>query len=248
MAVKSIFRDFATALQFLTCIRLGPPEVWSAEQCGRSVRYFPLVGAVVGLVLVLVNYFLSNHLLPHVSVIVLLIVEICLTGALHCDGLMDTADGIFSHRSRERMLEIMRDSRTGAHGITVFGLVLLLKYSVLLDLSPGILPKALFVMTVVGKMAMVIAITRFPLARKDGMGKAFSECAGRWTLPLAALFSVVLVAPLGLPAVFIGLFACLAGYDLARWLSKKLGGLTGDTYGAIHEVTQVAALLCWLIF
>lgn len=248
LAMKSSIRDFITALQFLTCIQVGPPGEWSAEQCGRSVRYFPLVGAAIGLVLALVNYSLSHYLLPHVSVMILLITEIWLTGALHFDGFMDTADGIFSHRSRERMLDIMRDSRVGVHAVTAFGVLLLLKYSLLLDLAPGALPKALFVMPIAGRMAMVIAITSFPMARIDGLGKAFSECSGRWAFPVAALLTFALVAPLGWLAILTCLSACLLGFGLARWLSGKLGGLTGDTYGAVNEVTQAAVLLFWLFF
>lgn len=248
LAVKNNFRDFIMALQFLTCIQVGSPSEWSAEQCGRSVRYFPLVGAVIGLVLALVNYSLSHYLLPHVSVMLLLITEICLTGALHCDGYMDTADGIFSHRSRDRMLEIMRDSRVGVHAVIAFGLLLLLKYSLLLDLAPGILAKALFVMPIAGRMAMVIAITGFSSARKDGLGRAFSECSGRWTLPAAGFITLALTAPLGWLAMFSCLTACLIGMGLARWISGKLGGLTGDTYGAVNEVTQAAVLLFWLFF
>lgn len=241
-------RDFITALQFLTCIHIGPAGNWSAERCGRSVRYFPLVGAIIGLMLVLVNYLFSNYLLPHVSVMILLIVEIVLTGALHCDGFMDTVDGICSHRSKEQMLAIMRDSHTGAHAVTAFGLLLLLKYSLLLDLSPGVLPKALFVMPIAGRMAMVLAIVLFPPARMDGLGKAFSEYTGRWTLPFAFVIALALVAPLKWVAVFVCLFSCLIGLGLAKWLSKKLGGLTGDTYGAIHEITQISVLLLWLFF
>jgi len=248
VVVKNSIRDFITALQFLTCIQVGSPSEWSAAQCGRSVRFFPLVGAVIGLVLALVNYLFSHYLLPHVSVMILLITEIWLTGALHCDGYMDTADGIFSHRSRERMLDIMRDSRVGVHAVTAFGVLMLLKYSLLLDLAPGVLSKALFVMPIAGRMAMVIAITRFPLARTDGLGKAFSECSGRWTFPVAGLIAFALVAPLKGAAILTCLSACLVGFGLARWLSEKLGGLTGDTYGAVNEVTQTAVLLFWLFF
>ena len=246
--MRNSIRDFITALQFLTCIQFGPQGEWSPMQCGRSVRFFPLVGAVIGLILVIVNYLLSHYLLPHVSVMILLITEIWLTGALHFDGYMDTADGIFSHRSKDKMLDIMRDSRVGVHAVTAFGVLLLLKYSLMLDLAPGVLPKALFIMPIAGRMAMVIAITSFPLARVDGLGKAFSEYSGRWAFPVAGLITLAIVAPLKWTALLTCLAACLVGFGLARWLSGKLGGLTGDTYGAVNEVTQAAVLLFWLAF
>ena len=112
------------------------------EDFGRSVKFFPLVGAVLGGIYALAAALLVIWLpqmgcqVPHhLAMAVLLLLPVCLTGGLHTDGFMDTMDGILSGRSRERMLEIMKDSRTGSMGVTAFVLLLLLEWAILLDMD-----------------------------------------------------------------------------------------------------------------
>ncbi|WP_425060753.1 Adenosylcobinamide-GDP ribazoletransferase [Sporomusa carbonis] len=240
-------KDFFTGLQFLTRIRVIKQTEWSPESFGRSVKYFTLIGTVIGLILAGLNYVLSQFFPQHVLAAIIVVAEIVLTGGLHCDGLMDTADGVFSGRSRERMLEIMKDSRVGANGVVAFGILLLLKYSLIVDMTPTMLPAALVVMPVAGRMAMVISITSFPYARPDGMGKAFAQYAGRTTLVIAAVIALLIVASLGIQASVSAGAAVLMGVLAARYLTNVLGGLTGDTYGAVTELTELAALLIFVI-
>lgn len=129
-------RSFITALQFLTRIHLVRQENLTAEDFGRSTRFFPLVGAVLGaLYLLAALACLALFGLPsYTGKAVLVVLPFLLTGGLHADGFMDTMDGLFSGRSRERMLEIMKDSRTGSFGVAAFAGLLLLNWSLLLDL------------------------------------------------------------------------------------------------------------------
>ncbi|HWR43295.1 adenosylcobinamide-GDP ribazoletransferase [Sporomusa sp.] len=240
-------KDFFTGLQFLTRIRVVEQTDWSPDSFGRSVKYFTLIGAIIGLILAGLNYFLSQFLPSHVLAVVIILAEIVLTGGLHCDGLMDTADGVFSGRSRERMLEIMKDSRVGANGVVAFGLLILLKYSLIIDMTPTMLTVALLVMPVAGRLAMVISIASFPYARPDGMGKAFAQYAGRRTLIIAIIAALVIVIPMGLQASISTGIAALAGVLSARYFANVLGGLTGDTYGAVTELTELMALLVFVI-
>ena len=128
-------------LQFLTRITIKKNLDWSEKACGGSVKFFPLIGAILGIIYVLVGYVIY-YLLPsfniylsaHLIGFILLFCNIFLTGALHCDGFTDTMDGILSGRKRERILEIMKDSRVGAHGATCLILVLIGKYSMFTDL------------------------------------------------------------------------------------------------------------------
>jgi len=240
--------DFFTGLQFLTRIRLVKQTDWSPESFGRSVKYFTSIGAIIGLILAGLYYILSQFLPYHVLAAVLIVAEIILTGGLHCDGFMDTADGVFSGRSRERMLEIMKDSRVGANGVVAFGLLILLKYSLIIDMPPTMLLPALVVMPVAGRTAMVISITSFAYARPDGMGKAFAEYANRTTLCIAAIVSTAVVIPFGIQAAISAGGAVLAGIAAARYLASVLGGLTGDTYGAITEFTELIALLIFVLY
>ncbi|WP_094604647.1 Adenosylcobinamide-GDP ribazoletransferase [Sporomusa silvacetica DSM 10669] len=240
-------KDFFTGLQFLTRIRLVEQNDWSPDSFGRSVKYFTLIGAIIGLILAGLNYVLSQFLPSHVLAAVLIIAEIVLTGGLHCDGFMDTADGVFSGRSRERMLEIMKDSRVGANGVVAFGLLLLLKYSLIIDMTPTMLFAALITMPVAGRMVMVISITSFSYARPEGMGKAFAQYAGRATLGITAVVAIAVVAALGIRASISAGGAVVAGILTARYLANVLGGLTGDTYGAVTELTELAVLLLFVI-
>jgi adenosylcobinamide-GDP ribazoletransferase len=239
--------DFVTALQFLTRIHLVAQEAVAPEQFGRSVKFFPLVGAVIGAVLAGFTLLSGGHLPIHVLAVTLLVLEIALTGALHYDGLMDTADGIFSGRLPQRMLEIMKDSRVGANGVMACGVLLLGKWSLLLDLLPHVSAGLLFIMPVLGRLAMVIAITAFPYARPEGMGKAFQQYAGRPTLYFAAMTALVLTAPFGAAALIA--LAGTAGFALAagRYISRRLGGLTGDAYGAITELAELVVLATFLL-
>ncbi|WP_371368803.1 Adenosylcobinamide-GDP ribazoletransferase [Sporomusa rhizae] len=240
-------QDFFTGLQFLTRIRIVEQTDWSLERFGSSVKYFTLIGAIIGLILAGLNYILSQFLPQHVLAAVIVMSEIIITGGLHCDGFMDTADGIFSGRSRERMLEIMKDSRVGANGVVAFGLLLLLKYSVIFDMTPTMLTTALVIMPIVGRLTMVISITSFPYARPDGMGKAFAEYAGRNALFVAAITALVIIIPLGLQAMISAGVAIMFGLAAARYFAKVLGGLTGDTYGAVTELTELITLLVFVI-
>lgn len=240
-------KDFLTGLQFLTRIRIVEQTDWSPDSFGRSVKYFTLIGSIIGLFLAGFSYVFSQYLPSHVLAATIVVAEIVLTGGLHCDGFMDTADGVFSGRSRERMLEIMKDSRVGANGVVAFGLLLLLKYSLIVDMTPTMLTTALIVMPVAGRMAMVISITSFSYARLDGMGKAFAQYAGRTTLLIAALVALIIVIPFGIHASISVGGAILAGVLSARYFAKVLGGLTGDTYGAVTELTELMALLAFVI-
>lgn len=240
-------RDFITGLQFLTIIRLWPETEWSSERFGRSVRYFPMVGAVIGLMLVGGYLLLSPWLPSHLLAALLIIGSIVLTGGLHCDGFMDTMDGLFSGRSPERMLEIMKDSRVGANGVVAFVCLILLKWSIFLDFPAATLPYALFAGPVIGRIAMVAAITAFPYARPQGIGKLFAEFAGGSTLVIAGVSGGAMLIMSGWVVLAAGLIGLMIGLLFARFASKRLGGLTGDLYGAVTEITELSFLLLTLL-
>lgn len=238
--------DFFTGLQFLTRIRLVRQTEWSPESFGRSVKFFPVIGAIIGLVLV-GAYFLLHRFAPvHIMAAGLILLEIIVTGGLHCDGFMDTMDGIFSGRSRERMLEIMKDSRVGSNGVVGFVLLILVKWSLYVDLAPEMLPVALVAMPLIARMAMVIGITVFPYGRPDGIGKAFAQYATSSTFYVALTFTLLLLGPLGYHTYIAALIGMLFAIGFARYVTDLLGGLTGDVYGAIAELTEVAVLFIFL--
>jgi len=246
-------KNFITGLQFLTRIHVSKQSEWSPKSFGRSVKFFPLIGGILGMLLVMINHLFAEYLPftgfympPHVLATLLILANIILTGGLHCDGLMDTMDGIFSGRSKERMLEIMKDSRIGANGVMAFVLMMILKWSLIMDLSPLSLPTALFIMPVLGRFAMVIGITVFPYARPDGIGKAFAQYATKYTLYIGLLLTLLLIVPVGKQAILSLAIVSLCTMLFARFVTNLLGGLTGDIYGAISELTEILVLFIFL--
>lgn len=205
------------------------------------------------MILIAVHYLLDGYLPlqgiytpPHVLTVVLTILPILITGGLHCDGFMDTVDGLFSGRSRERMLEIMKDSRVGAHGVTAFVLLIMLRWSLIADIQPVMLPLALFAAPVVGRLAMALGIILFPYARPEGIGKAFAQYADKKSLCIAAVFTLLLVVPLGSQAIISCLIVLFIAYLGFCRITHILGGLTGDIYGAATEVAEILVLLIFL--
>ncbi|EGO61970.1 adenosylcobinamide-GDP ribazoletransferase [Acetonema longum] len=235
--------DFITGLQFLTRIRFVRQSEWTPQSFGESVKFFPLIGLVIGLVLYGFAYIAAERLPIHLFTAAIIVLEIALTGGLHCDGFMDTMDGLFSGRSRERMLEIMKDSRVGANGVVGFLCLLLIKGSVLLDLPQAQLLAALLIAPVVGRLAMVIGITSFPYARPEGMGKAFAQYADRFSLGFAAVSSLIIVSLVGPVYLISSMIGLAVAVSFACYVTRVLGGLTGDIYGALTEITQAAVFL-----
>ena len=235
--------SFLVGLQFLTRIRIVRQTVWTAEDFGRSTRFFPLVGLVLGICYALAAWILVSVLgMRALTAALLLILPLLLTGGLHADGFMDTADGVFSGRERERKLEIMKDSRVGSFGVVAFVLLMFLQFALLLDMSPPLLVPVFFVMPIIGRMAMVLAVSCFPYARADGMGKTFADMADRGTVAIAAVTTSVLVIPIGLLATLALVLGIVFALLFCRWMTTILGGVTGDVYGAATVLTETIVL------
>jgi adenosylcobinamide-GDP ribazoletransferase len=167
-----------------------------------------------------------------------------LTGALHLDGLADSADAAFASVSRARRLEILRDVHHGTFGIVTIGLVLLLKWSVLATLTGRGAAAAVIVACVVGRASLLPILGRFSSPRPGGMAGTMRDGA----TPLATAVSVLMalgVALLcwGLAGVGVVTGVILAALLLARWLASRFGGISGDACGAIVESGEVLALL-----
>ena len=247
--------DFITGLQFLTRIKIKDEREWSAESFGRSVKYFSFVGASIGIILwacgaallFIEKTFGVAGLPPALQSLLLLALAVFLSGGLTCDGFMDSMDGLFSGRERERMLEIMKDSCVGANGVTAFVFLILTKWATLQAMSGQQFLTALWAMPIGGKMAMASAITLFPYARPDGIGKAFAVYAGKKTFWLAIFSGMALLAAGGVKTVLAAVMAILLSMLFARWAVGKIGGLTGDLYGACSEIAEVSLLLAMLV-
>jgi len=236
--------DFITALEFLTRIRFSHSDDWLPQDFSRSVPYFPLVGLIIGSILAAVNYGLLFLYVPDfLRATLLIFAEIIITGGLMYDGYMDTADGVFSARTRERMLEIMKDSHVGSNAVLAVVVLIMLKMGVYLALSGVVLTKVIIAMSVVTRTFMVLYIVNFPYARKEGIGKLFKQYAKQYYSYIAIVLGMIFVVICGIKFLVIAMFCLLMVLLIAKYISKMLGGLTGDTYGALTEVGNVLYLL-----
>ena len=255
----------AAAFQFLSRVPVPGELDYTPELFRKSTRFYPLVGLVIGLIAWLVGIGAAYVLPSMPAAVIVLITWVVLTGGLHLDGWMDTADGLLSYRSREAMLEIMKDSRVGAMGVIACVLLLLLKLSLIEAIIDLQLYSGLLLLPFIwSRWFMTHAMTAWPPARgKEGLGASFKGLTGRdrmLTLLLAAGLSLatVCLSPLTgwgisswLPALagllLLPLISVIVGRMSANRISKRLGGLTGDTYGALNELLEAVLLAAALL-
>ena len=239
---------FLAALNFLTIIPVPWRREVSPEELGCSLGYFPLVGIIIGLILAGLNWVLGL-VLPSAVVNVLLIVSLAVvSGALHLDGFADTCDGIAGHKTVGARWQVMHDSRVGGFGVVGICLLLLVKYISLNNVAEPLLMTTLIIMPAVSRWAMVYAIFAYPCARPSGLGRVFKQGANWHRLVMATLIALavaMVLAQLAGLAVMAGIWVMVV--LMAAYLKRKFSGLTGDTYGAINEVSEVYVLILVLI-
>jgi adenosylcobinamide-GDP ribazoletransferase len=224
----------------MTTLPLGKPL--QLDPAGM-VPFFPLVGLLLGLITALADLAFRHLWPPGVSAVLDVVVLIVLSGALHLDGLGDTADGIFSHRGRERALEIMKDSRVGAMGLVAIVAVLGVKAAGLTVLAEN----RFLMLTAIpafSRAGILFAMRALPYGRSDGgLGSPFFEKP----LSLKSFWGVLPAAAMALAAGLTGLAVCI-GFVLITVLligfyRRRMGCVTGDMLGAMIEVTEAFLLL-----
>ncbi len=245
------------ALSFLTTLPVAPlSDVEFTKRPnlpGQSFAWYPLVGALLGALLIALSFLLRfSPLSAPVQAGCLLTGWILLSGGLHLDGLLDTCDALFAPVSFERRLVILKDVHTGAFG--VIGLVLLvgLKWVLLAQLvaqSQPSLWSGLLLAPVWGRWMLVWAAQRYPYARAGAaastLGGTMRQGLDSRHLNIATVSTLIIfsVAAILKPAALLSLFGPLAGLLMACWAARQLnGGLTGDVYGALCEVTELFVL------
>ncbi len=230
------------AISFLTVLPAG--RQGAVMEMAPARAYFPLVGLLLGGVLAGADLALRPILPPLVSGAVLVVVLVVLTRALHVEGFMDACDGLLGGFTRERRLEIMKDSHVG--GFAVIGVVglLLLKWTAVVGLQPSVRLSTLVLFPCLSRWAMLVAMAGYPYARAQGVGASFQRGQNAWQVAFA--FATALAASLLLArgaGVLLLVLATAMAWGLGRWMAGLLGGLTGDTYGAVNEVCEATVLV-----
>lgn len=221
-----------------------PSVPFDEASCGRSTLFFPLVGLSLGGVMAALAWATEGIFTVQVQAALLVTVLVVLTGGIHLDGFMDSVDGLFSGRSRERKLEIMRDSRVGAFGVIGVVCLLLLKYSLFQAFADQDLWLLLPLVPALSRWGMSLAVIAFPYARPEGLGKIYDQYAGGRELAGATLIAGAVAAALwGLRGLCLMALVGGVTFLLGRAVTKELGGLTGDIYGFVNELLEVFLLL-----
>ncbi|MDP5275210.1 adenosylcobinamide-GDP ribazoletransferase [Chengkuizengella axinellae] len=261
----SWFYAFISSLQFLTRLPIPINIPYERKIIQRSVVYYPIAGLIIGLFLLILSKYLPHVLPAAPAAVFICIFWIISSGGLHMDGLMDTADGILSYRSKDKMLEIMKDSRVGAMGVIVFVCSLFFKTALLfslLDSDPqtALLTYLIFI-PIWSRLMMVWAARLYPYARQEkGFGTEVSRIPFSYAVLATgnALMSSLFMYGLLIKDVswsedfiimlFLFLISGITMWGIAHVLNRKLGGLTGDTYGAINELVEIVLLMSLVIY
>lgn len=235
---------FWIALQFLSSLPIRLPGMPAPQELGRSLLFYPLVGLLFGVILWALNWLLLGApALLHAAL--LLTVWVLLSGALHLDGLADSADAwLGGFGDRERTLTIMKDPRSGPIAVVALVLVLLLKFTALLALIEQEYAVALIIVPLIGRGALLGLFLTTPYVRAGGLGQALADhlprSAGKQVLAVSAL-ACVLIAGLG--GVWALVLAGLGFVWLRQVMLGRIGGTTGDTAGALLELLEMAVLV-----
>jgi adenosylcobinamide-GDP ribazoletransferase len=234
--------SFFAALQFLTLFPWPKRAVRSADEIGRGTIFFPVIGLLLGLILVLVDSLLEPFASPGLLSVVLVTLLALLTRGLHLDGLGDTFDGLGAGGDRDRMLRIMDDSHTGAFGLIAILLLLFLKIHALESFDSGRW-RALLAAPVLARWAMVLLGYRSKAA-KPGLGSNLIDHLKTKHVLIATFITLLLVAAI-LQGRGIALMIWIAVFSLAskEYFHRRLGGMTGDTFGAVGELSETSVLV-----
>ncbi len=243
---SGVFSSAALAVSFLTVLPVAPRGPTAPSRVESSVAWFPLVGALIGALAGGVRVAAEPLLGAGVASVLALIALVGVTGALHQDGLADTADGLGVHGDRERRLEAMRDSAVGAFGMLALLAWALLFFSTLASLSDTHALQALIAACALARWSALLHARAIPAARPDGLGAAFAPTpAALWIATALAILVAGLSCGLlpGLAAIGAALLAAALS---AVWARHALGGRTGDTLGATVAVAELAVCLSLL--
>ncbi len=230
---------FLAALQFLTLASPIVRRPFTERELGQAAGFYPLVGVLIGALLYGANYTLALIVPDALRAALILALWVLLSGALHLDGLLDAFDGILGGFTPQKRLEIMRDERIGAFGLSAGVILLLTKYAALSGF-PQSAPE-LILIPALGRWGMTLAVFAFPYARPEGLGSA-----------VKAHITWKQVAPASLTALFAAWVCChwlglialgstlLLVWGVSAFVLRRIPGLTGDIYGAINELVELA--------
>jgi len=243
--IRRLCSEMEVAFQFLTRIPM-PSIAFEADSLSRATKFFPLVGLVVGSGAVLVQKLLMSHMSRPLVPLIVLIYLVLITGCLHEDGLADTADGFGGGRTKDQILAILKDSRIGSYGATALVLSLLSRYLLLASLPMEHFAAYVISSNVLCRWSSLPLSYFLPPAREqDGQGARIAKLTSLASLIFGSVFSLVVVAFALRWSAVAPLLAAILAAALSGWLyAGRIGGVTGDCFGATNQLTEIAVYFC----
>jgi adenosylcobinamide-GDP ribazoletransferase len=242
--------DFLSAVQFLTRIPV-PSQTHSPESLARSVKFFPLIGLLIGTGAALLHLLVAPHLQRPLAALLVLTYLLLITGCLHEDGLADAADGFGGGWTREQILVIFRDSRIGSFGSAALTVSLLARLLLIASIPLGHIFEYLIAAHVLSRWTILPLSYYLPPARIpsedgiNGQGARIAQLTTRGTFIGGTVFSLAfVVALLRLRSVAVIGSAIATAFLSSMYYKKKIGGITGDCFGATNQITEIAIYLC----
>ncbi|MDB8806227.1 MULTISPECIES: adenosylcobinamide-GDP ribazoletransferase [unclassified Romboutsia] len=244
-------KRFISILQFMTRIPINI-DVGFDDEFHKTITYFPLVGFVLGILLFIIGT-VSNILFdPFITSILVTLGSVILTGGLHIDGLGDTFDAIYSYRDKEKMLEIMKDSRLGTNSLLAIVFLILLKIGFIYSLINNNLMWTIIFMPVIGRLGVIRLTYKTVTPREKGMGNLFIGKATTSMFLTAILYTMALIilvakfvfkSSITLPILASIIVVILFNQLFKNHIYKKIDGVTGDILGCSIELGEVIYLL-----
>lgn len=233
---------FYNALLFYSRIRVPKNVVCTAETLNKAYRFLPLVGLIVGMISAAVFFMAQGVNLPkEVSIVLAMAAMILTTGALHEDGLADFADGFGAGRDKDSILRIMKDSHIGTYGVLILIVSLLLKYVLLTELPKGELIRSIIVAQGMSRLVALLMVYRSTYVLREGAKSAHNVVKlSTKDLLIATAFGLLPLAcmPWEMAVIYLLLaFILFAGFK--RYIERKIGGYTGDTLGALIQLSEL---------
>ncbi|MFZ1661897.1 MAG: adenosylcobinamide-GDP ribazoletransferase [Paracoccaceae bacterium] len=231
---------------FMILSRLPMGEIRGpVPDMGASAWSWPIVGAVIGVLAATVHgCALGLGVPPVLAASLAILAGVMATGGLHEDGLADLADGFGGGRTRERRLEIMRDSRIGSYGALALGFSLIIRIIALSSLSAGCAPAAIVALAIASRAPLPAALFVMPSARDDGLGRSAAQVAKRSVL-VAAVLGIAALFALGVcVGAITGAVIGLCVLALGLLAKARIGGQTGDVLGAMQQVAELSGWIC----
>jgi adenosylcobinamide-GDP ribazoletransferase len=238
------FLQLRLAAAFLTILPAGPAEAASSEDVAASFGWFPLVGFGIGLALCGIDRMLAQVFDNGMRALLVVLILTTLTGGLHLDGLADTADALSAGNDRERVLQILRDSRIGSFGAIALIFVIVMKVFALAGSAGSQRYAALYMAPGLGRWAMVAMASGLDYLRAEGAGAVMLSRDRRRNLKVATITAVIALIPLVMMhALRACVIAAIATLAMRSFYRRWIGGVTGDLIGAAGEIVETAVLI-----